>query len=78
MKLTAGIAGAILIASGVSTAAPSELAFSQSAPAVEAYDFVEVSIQVASPDARNPFTEASVTGWFGKTGSNERLKADGF
>jgi hypothetical protein len=78
MKLPAGIAGAILMAAGVATAAPREVAFSQSAPAVQAYDFVEVGIQVVSPDVRNPFTEASVTGWFAKTGSNERLKADGF
>src|ERR1035438_829042 len=56
----------------------SKIVFSQSAPAVSAYDFVEVSVYIDSPRARNPFTEASVAGSFGKAGSSERLHVDGF
>ena len=36
-----------------------------SATKVEAYDFVEVSLNVASPDARNPFTDVTVQAQFG-------------
>ena len=55
-----------------------EVAFSQSAPSVAAYDFVEVSLRVSTPVAGNPFTEAAVTGWFGPAGGGERVKVDGF
>ena len=66
------------LACGAAIAAPGDVVFSQSAPAVEAWDFVEVAIQVKSPDARNPFTDATVTGSFGKSGASERLKVEGF
>ncbi len=58
--------------------APKEVRFSQSASSVEAYDFVEVKVDLAAPDAVNPFTEASLRGTFGKTGSSEWKAVDGF
>ena len=63
---------------GVAIAAPGDVAVSQSATATEAWDFVEVAIQVKSPDAHNPFTDAVVTGLFGKVGAGERLNVEGF
>jgi hypothetical protein len=63
---------------GIATAAPREITFSQSSPSVEAYDFVEIVIQVSPPDLRNPFTEAFVAGSFAKAGSTDRAKVDGF
>ena len=45
-------------------AAPANVSFKPSASIVDAYDFVEVTIAIAKPDARNPFTDASVTGSF--------------
>jgi len=74
MKLAAGL----ILAAGTLLAAPGEIAFSQSAATAEAWDFVEVTIQVSAPDVRNPFVDASVNGSFGKAGSTERLKAEGF
>ncbi len=72
-------AAGILFTAVWTSAAPGEIAFSQSATSVEAYDFVEVVIAVASPDARNPFTDVAVRGSFGKAGSPERYHAvDGF
>ena len=59
-------------------AAPSNLTFSQSAQTIEAYDFVEITLNVSSPDAKNPFTDVVVEGQFGKTGSSQQLKVNGF
>jgi len=67
-----------VLACGAAIAAPGDVVFSQSAPTVEAWDFVEVAIQVKSPDLRNPFTDAAVTGSFGKAGAGEPLKVEGF
>lgn len=58
--------------------APREVSSSQSAPSVEAYDFVEVTLNVSDPDVKNPFTDATVEGQFGKVGENARLSVDGF
>jgi hypothetical protein len=57
---------------------PVSINLTQSAQTVEAYDYVEVTLNVASPDAKNPFTEAAVSGQFGKVGENRRLAVDGF
>src|ERR1035438_7523689 len=46
------------------SAAPSRVSFVQSALSVNAYDFVEVSVNVADPDPHNPFTDVSVRGSF--------------
>lgn len=64
--------------SGTLRGAPSEISFSQSAASVEAYDFVEVTLTVAQPDAHNPFTDVTLRGSFGKAGGNERQAVDGF
>jgi hypothetical protein len=60
------------------SAAPLEVSFSQPAGKVEVYDFVEIVVSVAKPDAGNPFTDAAVTGSFGKAGARERAQVDGF
>src|SRR3989441_4980994 len=57
---------------------PREVTFSQSAASVEAYDFVEVAVNVAGPDAPNPFTDVKVRGSFAKTGQTGRTAVDGF
>jgi len=57
---------------------PASINVAQSAQTVEAYDYVEVTLNVASPDAKNPFMEAVVSGQFGKVGENRRLAVDGF
>lgn len=58
--------------------APANVAFSQSATSVAAYDFVEVSLHVDAPAVKNPFLEAAVTGSFGLVDSAARIKVDGF
>jgi Protein of unknown function (DUF4038)/Domain of unknown function (DUF5060) len=59
-------------------AAPRELSFSQPAPSVEAYDFLEITVNVAVPDVGNPFTDVSLSGSFGKTGAASRTSVEGF
>jgi CubicO group peptidase (beta-lactamase class C family) len=53
------------------------IAFRQSSTAVDAYDFVEVTIDVARPTAANPFTDAVVTGEF-RCGDGQPVRVDGF
>src|SRR5436190_6469122 len=60
------------------SAAPRALTLSQSADAVEAYDFVEASIRVEGADAANPFTDVTIAGAFGKTGETVRTAVTGF
>ena len=58
-------------------AAPAQVTFAQSAAVVETFDFVEVTLNVVSPDAANPFSDAVVTGEFAREGAAP-LKVDGF
>lgn len=59
-------------------AAPSGVSFTQSAPSVDAYDFVEVTVHVHRPDAGNPFTEVSVSGNFETSDRSKHWQVDGF
>ncbi len=57
---------------------PPVVAFTQSATTLAAYDFVEVTVKVAGSDVGNPFTNASVNGWFEASGTSKRWQVDGF
>src|ERR1051326_4938041 len=58
--------------------APGDVSFSRAAQSVDAYDFVEITVTVASPDARNPFTDATLLGSFRKSGATQRTDVEGF
>jgi hypothetical protein len=58
-------------------AAPAAVSFTQSAATVDAFDFVEVSLNVTQPDADNPFTDVTVAGEFAREGG-EPVNVDGF
>ena len=58
-------------------AAPKDVSFSQPQGSVEAYDFVEVTVNVSGPDAANPFLDAALTGSFTKSGGS-RTEVEGF
>jgi len=62
----------------LSWAAAGDVAFSQSANSVPAYEYVEVTLRVSPPVSGNPFTDAAVTGSFGAAGASELVKVDGF
>ena len=55
-----------------------DMAFSQTADLIEVYDFLEVQITVASPTAKNPFTEVFVTGKVESVNHNESFSVEGF
>lgn len=51
--------------------------FEQSAKSLDRFDFVEVTIKVTDPPSGNPFTDAEVTGEFGREGQVP-VNVDGF
>jgi hypothetical protein len=57
-----------------------EMSFSQSSESVGIYDFVEVTVNVIKPTARNPFKEVFVTGRMGLEQAKQAnsLAVDGF
>jgi hypothetical protein len=57
--------------------APAGVNFAPSAGQIDCYDFIEVTVNVAAPDAANPFTDASVEGRFGLAGGQQAM-VDGF
>jgi hypothetical protein len=67
----------LLLLPGLLSASP-RVSFSQSALNVEAYDFVEITATVDSPDVPNPFTDATLEGSFGKAGRSNRTAVTGF
>ncbi len=71
--------GLLVAALGLAAmAAPRGVSLSQSAKSVETYDYVEVTLNISAPDAGNPFTAATLDGWFAKAGTSERVTVDGF
>jgi len=63
---------------GAAIGAPGKVSFGQSAPSIDAYDFVEITTTVTAPDARNPFTDVSVRGSFESVKDGRRWDVDGF
>ena len=68
----------IVLANYSGFAATKEIGFTQSTNSVAVYDYVEVSLQVSPPPDGNPFTDATVTGFFGLADGSEPVKVDGF
>jgi len=69
---------ATLALSKESSAAPAGLTFSKPAESVEAYDFVEIAATVDHPDAKNPFTDASLSGTFRSQDGSQSWNVEGF
>ena len=68
----------VVLSTGCGRVSPLEVSFSQSSQTAEAYDFVEVTANVSWPHARNPFTDATLNGWFGLVDGNRRWQVGGF
>jgi hypothetical protein len=63
-----------LLAKAATRDAP-DIAFTQSAKTVDAYDFVEVVVKAKPPEGVNPFTDVSVRGGFESPGrGNDRVE----
>jgi Protein of unknown function (DUF4038)/Domain of unknown function (DUF5060)/Putative collagen-binding domain of a collagenase len=69
---------AVVSAAGCRRVGPLNVSFSLSAPTVEAYDFVEVAANVSLPHSRNPFTDATYSGWFELADGGKRWQVEGF
>ena len=57
---------------------PLKVTFTQAPKDIEAYDLVEMVADVERPDAPNPFTDAALSGTFGKVDGTGRLEVAGF
>jgi len=66
----------LIVLTSCSRVGPLKITFAQSAPTIEAYDFVEVTADVSLPRARNPFADVTLTGWFEAAGSNQRWQVE--
>jgi Protein of unknown function (DUF4038)/Domain of unknown function (DUF5060) len=73
-----GAAMLLLLVSRPTCAAPQNVTLNQSANTVDAYDFVEATLKLDAPNARNPFVDASVDGYFEKAGGADRIIVEGF
>jgi hypothetical protein len=76
--LTSALAWLAISAEAPLLAAPVSIGFTQSATSLDTYDFVEVTINVTGHDVGNPFTDASVTGWFEASRGGKRWQVEGF
>jgi hypothetical protein len=56
---------------------PQDVEFTQSTRNVDTYDFVEITLNVKSPDTKNPFVDVAVRGWF-TAGAGKKVHVDGF
>jgi len=72
-----GLIGVLLFC-GCGTMPASPVTFSRPAPALDAYDYVEIAATVAVPTARNPFTDASLDGVFERADGSARWPVRGF
>lgn len=57
---------------------PLNTTFTQSAAFVEAYDFIEVTASIPLPHPQNPFTDASLIGYFESSDKKKRWNVEGF
>jgi Protein of unknown function (DUF4038)/Domain of unknown function (DUF5060)/Putative collagen-binding domain of a collagenase len=65
-------------ADGGSVRREDDVTFSPCSSTAECYDFVEVTLTVANPVTRNPFTDVAVSGRFRKVDQGNELIVDGF
>jgi hypothetical protein len=63
---------------GYLDAAPQSVSFSQSSQQVDAYDFVEITASIASPDVANAFINATLSGSFENSDGSKKWEVEGF
>ncbi len=71
------VAGLCLIAPRSLWGVPGHVTFAPSATTVDAFDFLAVTLNVAAPDAANPFTDVTVRGEFAPA-DRTPMSVDGF
>jgi Protein of unknown function (DUF4038)/Domain of unknown function (DUF5060)/Putative collagen-binding domain of a collagenase len=68
----------IALSPAPSLAAPASVSYSTAPSQIEAYDFVEITATVLSPDAHDPFEEATLTGTLATEDGSHHWDVDGF
>ena len=68
----------VVVLDGCAKIVPLNVSFAQSASTIQAYDFVEVTASVSWPRAKNPFTDAALSGWFESADGSKRWPVEGF
>lgn len=74
----AAMAAIIVLLPATLNAAPAGVEPKQPAAAVDVFDYWELALQVARPDAANPFTDVAVTGEVVAPSGGEPIRVDGF
>ncbi len=72
-----GLALAVLLPA-LSRGDPQAVTFDTAPRQIDAYDYIEIAVEVARPDAANPFVDAALTGTFAKADGSERREVTGF
>src|SRR6266568_1271106 len=62
----------------MAVASPANVSFSSAAPQVDRYGIVEIRATIQSPDAANPFEDASLTGVVESADGADRRQVEGF
>jgi Protein of unknown function (DUF4038)/Domain of unknown function (DUF5060)/Putative collagen-binding domain of a collagenase len=68
----------IALSPAPSLAAPASVSYSSAPSQIEAYDFVEITATVLSPDAHDPFEDAALTGTLTMEDGSHHWDVDGF
>jgi hypothetical protein len=68
----------IALSPAISLAAPASVSYSSAPSQIEAYDFVEITATVLSPDAHDPFEDATLTGTLTTEDGSHHWDVDGF
>lgn len=68
----------IALSPAPSLAAPASVSYSSAPSQIEAYDFVEITATVLSPDAHDPFEDATLTGTLATEDGSHHWDVDGF
>ncbi len=68
----------IALSPAASLAAPASVSYSSAPLQIEAYDFVEITATILSPDARDPFEDATLTGTLATEDGSHHWDVDGF
>jgi hypothetical protein len=71
-------AAVIFLVPALLVAAPTEVSFSSAAAQVGRFDYVEITASVKGADARNSFTDASLTGTLETVDGKSHWNIEGF
>ena len=72
------LASLITLLPSVSLAAPASVSYSTAPSQIDAYDFAEITATVASPDAHDPFEDATLTGTLTTEDGSRHWDVEGF